>query len=69
MPEWMVGEWCGDGSELASALLNLHQDRWPLGKHWCCGPLATGAILVLWTAGHWATLAVDRWPLGLYRCC
>ena len=38
MSGWMVGEWGGDGSELASALLNLHQDRWPLGQ------------LVLWTA-------------------
>ena len=37
MPEWMVGEWGGGGSGLASALLNLHQDRLPLGHYWCCG--------------------------------
>ena len=30
MSEWMVGEWGGDGSELASAQLNLHQDA----GHW-----------------------------------
>ena len=39
MSRWMVGEWGGDGSELASPLLNLHQDRWPLGQYWCCGLL------------------------------
>ena len=32
MSGWMVGEWGGDGSELARAHLNLHQDRWPLGN-------------------------------------
>ena len=30
MSGWMVGEWYGDGSELANAQLNLHQDRWLL---------------------------------------
>ena len=34
MSGWMVGEWDGDGSELTSAQLNLHQDRWPLGQYW-----------------------------------
>ena len=33
MSGWMVGEWGGDGSELANAQLNLHQDRWPLGQY------------------------------------
>ena len=36
MSGWMVGEWGGDGSELASALLNLQQDCWALGQYWCC---------------------------------
>ena len=35
MSGWMVDEWGGDGSEMASAQLNLHQDRWPLEKYWC----------------------------------
>ena len=39
MSGWMVGEWDLYGSELASALLNLHQYRWPLGQYWCCGQL------------------------------
>ena len=34
MSGWMVGKWSGDGLELASAQLNLHQDHWPLGKNW-----------------------------------
>ena len=33
MSGWRVGEWGGDGSELACGLLNLHQDRWPLGQY------------------------------------
>ena len=35
MSGWMVGEGGGDGSELASAQLNFHQDRWPMGQYWC----------------------------------
>ena len=34
MSGWMVGELDRDGSELASAQLNLHQDSWPLGQYW-----------------------------------
>ena len=40
MYRWMVVEWGGDGLELASALLSLHQDHWPLGHYWCCGLLS-----------------------------
>ena len=70
MSGWMMGEWGADGSELASTLLNLHHECWPLRQYWCCGLLSVGAVdccqWALWAAvsGHCGLLSV-----GAVDCC